>query len=114
MKTVFTVLVMLGSVLASPARACTWWCATCDNRYVCLSDAMSHYRYLSVGGGRVVIVSQAVGPVACSDGSTYHAVVQGNISGRNDQLEVVKLILTGDRGDVLVLIQVWDGYGHLV
>src|SRR2546428_9246495 len=93
---------------------CSWGLATCDNRAVCMSDAQIHYRYLPVGGGRTIIVSQAVGPVRCTDGSTYHVASEAVISGKADGLEVEHLTLVGNRGDVLVVNLVWQGYGNLV
>jgi hypothetical protein len=100
---------------ASSATAFNFCIATCEGHAACFEETY-HYHYLanSVGGQvHVVIVSASVcSGIDTATGATYHMVNAAHVNawdivgaGARVCDEINKLVLVGDRGDLLVLHQ---------
>jgi hypothetical protein len=126
MKHISCVVVSLCLLLVTTARAATapgatsaiafnFCISTCNGHSACFAETY-HYHYLvnSVGGRvHVVIVSASVcSGIDTTTGATYHMVNAANVNawdilggGMSVYDQIDKLVLVGDRGDVLVLHQ---------
>ena len=103
-------------VVATRAQAFDFCITTCDGGTACF-DETYHYRYRvnTVHHNRlhVVIVSAVVcNGVDVESGATYHIVNGVHVNawdiagvGTDDYDQVNRLVLVGDRGDVLILHQ---------